>query len=255
MPLIGGDTNESPQMVLDGTALGSVDKNNVMMKSKTAQGSAKPGDLLAVTGVLGLAAAGFEFLLSPNYPEFPKKSNNILKSPNSRVDLINIIKKHALQPRARIKEGIMAAESGMIKGATDITDGLASELEEIIKAANSFEKEFVENYDNSASSKHYELKPDSRDLIGLKIHEELLPVPLEVKKIAEIFDKDLLNLALYYGEDFELLLIIEKESVEEFKKILDIYLIGEITDSGVIEIVTKNGDVNILSSGGYEHLK
>ena len=31
-PLIGGDTNESPQIVLNGTALGEVSKEKVLMK-------------------------------------------------------------------------------------------------------------------------------------------------------------------------------------------------------------------------------
>ncbi len=251
IPLIGGDTNESPQLVLDGTALGEVDKKNVMMKSKTAQGPAEPGDLIAVTGGLGLAAAGFEFLLSEIYPELLDKSNFSINSSNIQKTK-NLIKKHALRPRARLNEGIIAAESGMFKGATDITDGLASELEEILKSSKN---NFDGNSNNSNSLESSPLNSIPLKSIGIKIHEDQMPIPSEVKEIAEIFDKDPLGMALYYGEDFELLLIIKRESLEEIKKILDIYLIGEITDSGVIEIVKNDGSTIILPSGGYQHLK
>ncbi|HML05394.1 MAG TPA: thiamine-phosphate kinase, partial [Methanobacterium sp.] len=59
MMLIGGDTNESRELTISGTCLGIVDKNEVLMKD-----GAKPGDIVAVTGPLGLAAAGFELLFN-----------------------------------------------------------------------------------------------------------------------------------------------------------------------------------------------
>ena len=55
MALIGGDTNESSELTLSGTCLGIVEKKNVMMKN-----GIHPGDIVAVTGPLGLAAAGFK---------------------------------------------------------------------------------------------------------------------------------------------------------------------------------------------------
>ena len=58
-PLIGGDTNESPQIVLNGTALGEISKEKVLMKKNLQK-----GNLIVVTGTLGMAAAGFEILLA-----------------------------------------------------------------------------------------------------------------------------------------------------------------------------------------------
>lgn len=252
IPLIGGDINESPQLVLDGTALGEVDKKHVMMKFKTAHGPVRSGDLIAVTGPLGLAGAGFEYLLSDNYPEIPEiQELQTASKPNITLERLEknliTIKKHALQPRARIKEGIIAAESGYVTGATDITDGLASELEEIVKSSNNSKKDLNEFGKNSTNLSSLNT--------GIKIYEDKLPLPSEVKDIAQIYSKNSLDLALYYGEDFELLLIIKKEALEEIKKIMDIYIIGEITDSGIMEIVDKDGNIEILASGGYQHLK
>ena len=77
IPLIGGDTNESSEIIITGTALGLTEKP--IMKD-----TYQKGDLIAVTGDIGLAALGFEL-----------------------SDLDNIYSKHALKPKAKIKEGII----------------------------------------------------------------------------------------------------------------------------------------------------
>lgn len=215
IPLIGGDTNESPQLVLSGTAMGEVDKKIVLMKS-----GAEDGDLIIVTGGLGLAAAGFEVLLS----DIPLQDieNNI--GPETIKKVIN----NALNPKARLNEGIKIAESGILKVATDITDGLASELMELMQATG-----------NS---------------IGMRIYEDRIPIPPEVKVVGTYFNKNPLEMALYYGEDFELVLICKKDALKCLEQITDFYILGEVTTTGVMEIVDKQGKTNILPPGGYEHL-
>ena len=102
IPLIGGDTNEASEIIISGTALGTCDKP--LMKN-----TYKQGDLVAITGDIGLAALGFEL-----------------------ETLDNIYVEKALKPKARIKEGQILKDYGATS-ATDITDGLASELYEIKK--------------------------------------------------------------------------------------------------------------------------
>jgi len=226
LPLIGGDTNESPQLVLNGTALGEVNKKKVLMKSE-----AEKGDLLAVTGPLGLAAAGFEYLLSENYPEI--KSEKSKNSENLKKTL-RLVTKHAFKPKARLNEGILATQFDQIKGATDITDGLVSELEEIINA-----------------SKNSDM--NSQSYIGIKIYENKIPIPPEVIEIADLFNKNPLDMALYYGEDFELLFVIKKDGIDEIKEHLNLHVLGEVTSTGFMEIVKRKGITEILPSGGYQH--
>ncbi|MBU4536075.1 MAG: thiamine-phosphate kinase [Euryarchaeota archaeon] len=217
IPLIGGDTNESSQMVLSGTIIGSVEKSKVLMKS-----GAQPGDLVAVSGDLGLAAAGFEILLSSTRDQ--QKIKSILPE-----KIIKKALKQALKPEAKIKEGIIAAQSGQISAATDITDGLASELEEIIKASN---------------------LP-----LGIRIYEDKIPLTDEVKKIGEFFSKKPLDMALHYGEDFELLFCIKKDALASLKDKIQLMVVGEVTSTGNMEIVNKKGKINILPPGGYQHLE
>lgn len=211
MKLIGGDTNESHELTLCGTCLGIVQKENVLMKEGT-----QPGDIIAVTGSLGLAAAGFEVLFN----------RSSVKDLN--LDHKHNLLKHALNPKARVKEGILLANSGFVTSATDITDGLISEIDELINA--------------------------SSHGIGITIHEELLPIPEEVLEVADKTSKDPLEFALYYGEDFELLLTVEKDAFEQIKEEIPLYEIGTVTSSGKIEIINKQGTKNILKPRGYEHL-
>ena len=82
IPLIGGDTNEASEIIISGTALGSCDEP-LMMDNYSI------GDVVAVTGDIGLAALGFEL-----------------------EDFNNIYVKKALKPLARINEGITLKNSG-----------------------------------------------------------------------------------------------------------------------------------------------
>ncbi len=214
-PLIGGDTNESPQIVLNGTALGKVSKEKVLMKN-----NAQKGDLIAVTGPLGLAAVGFEILLADNV-------NHKQKIDRIEGEFIQKAVKHALDPRARIKEGIMAAESNLVTACTDITDGLASELYEMLKPGNN---------------------------VGIRIYEDKIPSHPLVEEVSKITEKKLNQMTLYYGEDFELLLTVKKEEIDALKELMEVYVVGEVTDSGRVEIVDKHGKTNILPPGGYQHL-
>lgn len=190
IPLIGGDTNEASEIIVSGTALGLAEKP-LMMDTYSK------GDLIAVTGAVGLAALGFEL-----------------------ETFDNIYVKKAMKPEARIKEGLVLRE--FASSATDITDGLASEL--------------------------YAIKKDG---FGFMIYEEMLEISDEYKSISEGLDLDYLDLILHVGEDFELLFTISKENLEKLP--IDCMVIGEVTDSDVVELTLENGYVERIENKGYEH--
>jgi thiamine-monophosphate kinase len=217
MTLMGGDTNQSDELILSGTCLGTVDKNNVLMKD-----GARSGDVVAVTGPLGVAAAGLEFLLSPNYVK--ENLKEIIKP-----STLKILTKHALEPNARLNEGIILAKSGDVTSATDITDGLASEINELVEA--------------------------SEKGVGITIFETMVPLVPEIKELSAALNKNPIDLALYYGEDFELLLTISKDGFKLLKDNLELHQVGVVTSSGKMEIVDKEGKTNILEPIGYEHFQ
>ncbi|MBC7119407.1 MAG: thiamine-phosphate kinase, partial [Methanobacteriaceae archaeon] len=210
IPLIGGDTKEADEIILAGTAIGITLKENVLLKS-----GSREGDLIGVTGQLGLAAAGMKILFS--------RIEEVPIADTSRV------MDHALKPRARLKESLIIAKSHLVNAATDITDGLVSELNELIKA--------------------------SPKTIGIRLYEDKLPIPQEVEEIAKFIKEDPLELGLYYGEDFELLFTLPPENVTPLRAQLDFHIIGEVTTTGTIEIVDKEGRTYTLPVKGYEHLR
>lgn len=190
IPLIGGDTNEASEIIINGTALGTSD--NPLMKD-----TYNKGDLIAITGEIGLAALGFEI-----------------------ETLDNIYTKKSLKPLARIKEGLILKDYAT--SATDITDGLASELYTIKK--NDF---------------------------GFMIYEDMLNIKDEYKSTAKKLNLNYLDLILHVGEDFELLFTISKENLEKLP--IDCIVIGEVNDSDVVEITLENGFVERIKNEGYEH--
>lgn len=191
IPLIGGDTNEASEIIMTGTALGLCDRP--LMKDTYSA-----GDVVALTGDIGQAALGFELEVFDN-----------------------IYVKKALKPIARLNEGIEIKNAGATS-ATDITDGIASEL--------------------------YEMKKDN---FGFMIYEELLGISDEYKAIADDLNLNYLDLILHVGEDFELLFTISKENLKNLS--IDYKVIGEVTDSDKVEISLENGLVEEIRNKGYEH--
>lgn len=114
--IIGGDTVSSPQaLVINVAILGRVEAENVLYRS-----TARPGDLVLVTGDLGGSAAGLDLLLEPR--PFPP-------------DLAAALRRRHFQPTPRVKEARAALQKGGLTAADDISDGLAGEIREIAKAS------------------------------------------------------------------------------------------------------------------------
>ena len=159
--------------------------------------TSKKGDLVVLTGKIGLAALGFN------------------------LEDKNIYTKKALEPIAKIKEGINIKNAGGTS-ATDITDGLASEL--------------------------YEMK---REDIGFMIYEDKLNVSSEFKSLAAELNLDYLDLLFHVGEDFELVFTIDRKNLDKLD--FNYQVIGEITDSKKVEITLSDSTVKEITSRGYDH--
>lgn len=97
VPVLGGDTTSADRLYLSVTALGRAER-------VPGRDGARPGDLLVVSGPLGLSAAGFHCLLE-------------------RLD--NPLVRAHLRPPLRIAEGKELARSA--HAMLDISDGLASD--------------------------------------------------------------------------------------------------------------------------------
>jgi thiamine-monophosphate kinase len=104
--IIGGDTKEHESLTLCGTAVGEVPREQIILRK-----GAKPGDLIVVSGELGLAGAGY----------YSMKRNLGL------TDCEGALKR----PSPRLKEGAALAASGLVTSGMDISDGLSSSIFEL----------------------------------------------------------------------------------------------------------------------------
>ncbi len=239
IPLIGGDTNEAKEIIISGTAIGQVDKNKVLMKY-----GFEKGDLVCISDELGYAALGFELLALKEKDQnlYQEKIEKIKEIDSTIIDLALL---KALKPEAKYDEGHILREHNTANNrisATDITDGLASEFYEILNSDRKYS-----NLNDSNSSNSYTK--------GIRIYEEKLPVEDEFKEIANILDLNYLDLFLHVGEDFELLFTINEELKDQLSTEMNYHVIGEITDDNTVEIVLSNGQIEKISSRGYQHLK
>ena len=235
IPLIGGDTNEANEIIISGTAIGQVDKDKALMKY-----GFEKGDLVCISDELGYAALGFELL------SLREKDQNLYQEKIDKINqidptIIDLALLKALKPEAKYEEGHILRDCNTAKNrvsATDITDGLASEFYEILNSDKKYESNSSDSYTK-----------------GIRIYEDKLPVEDEFKEIANILGLSYLDLVLHVGEDFEFLFTINEELKNQLSEEMNYYVIGEITDDNTIEIVLSNGQIEKISSRGYQHLK
>ncbi|MDH7478150.1 MAG: thiamine-phosphate kinase [Candidatus Bathyarchaeota archaeon] len=134
-----------------------------------------------------------------------------------------------LMPKARLKEGLALSQTKAVTASIDSSDGLAWSLHEIARASQ----------------------------VGFLI--EKLPMAKEAEKFAKIHNLNPLDLALYGGEEYELVLTLkpklwkkaEKAILEVGGKLLPI---GKVTADKQILLEIK-GKKSAIEPRGWEHFK
>ncbi|WP_407282892.1 thiamine-phosphate kinase [Methanolobus sp. WCC1] len=110
--VIGGDIDTHDELTITGTALGKVNKSELLTRR-----GAKPGDIICVTGFAGSAGAALHAL------------ENGIEIPDS---LLNTL----LEPVPRINESQELARTGAVTSLMDTSDGLAMSLHDLADLNN-----------------------------------------------------------------------------------------------------------------------
>ncbi|MEH7384530.1 thiamine-phosphate kinase [Bacillus sp. JJ1521] len=207
--LIGGDTvSIAESLVITVTVLGEVEKGKHFLRSH-----AKPGDIVFVTGTVGDSAAGLNVLLHSGKKHWFTE----LEEP--------LISKHQY-PTPRVEIGRLLSTFGRVS-LNDISDGLASEANEIAKASG----------------------------VTLLIDDD--KIPLSDAILAQFKDRAL-EFALYGGEDFELVGtmaasdwdILQKKAKEHG---YGLSKIGTVSEGGPAVFLNRDGELQKLEMKGYNH--
>ncbi|UCH50624.1 MAG: thiamine-phosphate kinase [Chloroflexota bacterium] len=112
--IVGGNIASSSKTMISVTVLGSLESTSALTRS-----AAIPGDQVAVTGNLGLSAAGLKMLRQ--HLKFDVETTRLLREAHST-------------PIPRIDEGQILLHRG-VKAAIDISDGLLADLTHICQAS------------------------------------------------------------------------------------------------------------------------
>lgn len=209
--LLGGDTTKTKKyLVLNIAVVGICKKQNARLRSM-----AQSSDIICVTGFLGDSAGGLEVLL-----------NNLHETPDNQQLILSHHK-----PEPHVEEGLWLANQNGVHAMMDVSDGISSDLEHILKASG---KSAVIDLDK-------------------------LPVSDVLKKVSGEYNWDTDKLATSGGEDYVLLCTIGSGNFEEIntgfreKFGRNLFPIGEITDGECRINWIKNKMPVILNQHGFNH--
>lgn len=217
--LVGGDTTSSlTGLTISISAIGEVEKNKAVLRS-----TAKPTDLLCVSGDLGGAYMGLQLLEREN--EVFKVNSNM----QPRLEGYDYILERQLKPEARADVVSTFKQAGIIPTSMiDISDGLSSEILHLCKSSG----------------------------VGCNLYEEKIPMDFQTKKMAEELIINPLVAALNGGEDYELLFTVSLSDYEKIKNDPDFTIIGHMTEEKEgVNLITSAGSSMPLVAQGWNHGK
>lgn len=112
--IAGGDIVRAPALTIAVTVVGEVRKTSMRLRS-----GARAGDVIAVTGALGLAAAGLRML-----------------DAGTEHDELDEAVRAYLMPEPRIADGVFLGSRRAVHALMDISDGLSTDVRRMARASN-----------------------------------------------------------------------------------------------------------------------
>ena len=225
--IVGGDTNEAAELVIDCTIIGF---NRFKVPTRSG---ARPGDYVVISGLFGFAPAGLSILLQKNFVAINKKDNEkddddtIINNNNGNNNNNNTFQKQAvksvLEPCPRQRFGLALAR--YFSSSIDSSDGLAASL--------------------------YELACQAGDV---DITIDSIPVASGLDNFAQDNSLDLDELVFHGGEEYEIVATISGTKIRQAKAAarkagVKLYVIGRVQrGSGKVFVQSR-----LLENRGYMH--
>jgi thiamine-monophosphate kinase len=178
--------------------------------------TARPGDLIFSTGQLGDSRAGLHLILN----------QVALDAPEWQL----LIQVHS-HPEPQLAEGRFLAQQPGVHAAIDVSDGLSSDLAHIVSESG----------------------------VGARLDAGKIPVSESLKRFCECFKFDPAEFALAGGEDYTLLVTVAAEQADDVARQFSarfqrpLYLLGEITTTGGMELVRPDGRTTPITPSGWNH--
>lgn len=197
--LAGGNITRSPgPLMIDVTVTGTARRRRVLTRS-----GGRPGDALYVSGAVGAALAGLEWLRrSAESPE-PGASETRLPEDAGLAECVQRYRRPA--PRARL--GALLGRNRAANACMDLSDGLADAVDQMSSASG----------------------------VGAAIDAAALPIPAAARRFFEDLGRDPVTTAVAGGDDYELLIAVPKRARGRFTTVqrqargVPLTRIGELT--------------------------
>jgi thiamine-monophosphate kinase len=210
--VVGGDTSASPAAWFVNVSLLGEAARPVL------RSTARPGDVIAVTGTLGRSAAGLAVLESAHAP--------------AGVDAETLGEMTAahLRPRPRVAEGRWLGGADGVSAMMDISDGVAVDLPRLC----------VES------------------AVRATVDVDALPISAGTRRVAAALGRDPLSWATGGGEDYELLVTCAGAAFDRVSSGLraatgaDLTRIGMIEQGSGVRFVDRQGRA-VEVARGFEH--
>jgi thiamine-monophosphate kinase len=215
--IVGGNLARSREgVVVDVTLLG--DAGRLLLRS-----GARPGDRVVVTGTLGAAAEGVRLLQEgARLDEDAQLLATGVWTESSAAAVLACLRAQ-LDPRPPFAVARSIAERGLAHAGMDVSDGLSTDLLDMCGHSG----------------------------VAAVVEAAALPVDPKAAGLARASGGDPFELALHGGEDYQLLLAIAPEEVDEVRELARVFG-AEITAVG--SFVEGEPGVSLLDASGERAL-
>ncbi len=226
----GGDLVKSNAWTISITAVGAVPHCKAITRS-----GAKSGDILMISGTIGLASLALNLFMSNKHNA--QSFALVRKTYKRAFDRLN-------KPTARIELGVKLRELGIVTAMLDTSDSLAKSVRLLA-------------YESGLGA--------CIDLSNIKINAELrgyLQSKFDVKsktQLSKMSDVRILNYFFSSAEDYEILFTVSPADLPKIQKLLEsnksmtpLNVIGEMTATKELK-VKHNGKWIPIHETGFEH--
>ncbi|MDH3441972.1 MAG: thiamine-phosphate kinase, partial [Gammaproteobacteria bacterium] len=204
--LVGGDMTHGSEFVISVQVIGDVEPECAISRS-----GAKPGDGIYVSGTPGDAAAGLSILLN-------------MKPMEEFQGWMNYLVQRFSRPDSRIALG--QAIAPMATAAIDVSDGLYSDIDKLLRAS------------------------------GVAGSIEVNSIPLSEELRSNMSLADAHRFALSGGEDFELCFTAPVDELNDTRDVAGVSVtrIGSVTEGSCLSC-TLGGEPYEYHDDGYRHFR
>lgn len=224
--LVGGNVTRSREsIVVDVALLG--DAGRLLLRA-----GARPGDRIVVTATLGAAAEGVRLLAEgARLDEDAELVATGVWTESSAPALLSCLRAQ-LDPRPPLALARSIAERGLARAGMDLSDGLSLDLLEICRQSG----------------------------LAAVVDAGALPVDPRAAGLERARGGDAMALALHGGEDYQLLLAVAPEALDEIGELarvwgVEVTAVGELREGEPAVRLRDAAGERPLEPGGHDHFR